>query len=123
MEPAKPKCSNEFLWPAEFPGTLPALGTDGILPSAGEFHHRGSFRYPPIAATLVCVKSQRDVMSLLVHSINSACVIILVFFLLLFFLPFFRYRCWPCVLLSGGCFPQPARWWKVAEDPIYHVSL
>lgn len=85
MEPAKPKCSNEFLWPAEFPGALPALGTDGILPSAGEFHHRGSFRYPPIAATLVCVKSQRDVMSLLVHSINSACVIILVFFFLLLF--------------------------------------
>lgn len=85
MESAKPKCSNEFLWPAEFPGTLPALGTDGILPSAGEFHHRGSFRYPPIAATLVCVKSQREVVWLLVHSMNSVCVIILGLFYFIFF--------------------------------------
>lgn len=44
VEPAKPKRSNEFLWPAEFPGTLPALGPDGILPAAGQLHHRGSFR-------------------------------------------------------------------------------
>lgn len=34
-----------------------------------------------------------------------------------------RYCCRSCVLLLGGCFPQPARWWKVAQDPIYHVSL
>lgn len=39
-----------------------------------------------------------------------------------YLLPSLRYRCWSRVLLSGGCFPQPARWWKVAEDPIYHVS-
>ncbi|XP_044029699.1 derlin-2 isoform X2 [Siniperca chuatsi] len=45
VESAKPKRSHEFLWSAEFPGTLPALGAYGILTSAGQFHHRGSFRY------------------------------------------------------------------------------
>lgn len=44
VEPAKPERPNELLRPAEFPGTLPALGTDGFLPSAGQLHHRGSFR-------------------------------------------------------------------------------
>lgn len=47
LEPAKPKCSNEFLWTTEFPGTLPALGTNGILTFAGQLHYCGSFRYPP----------------------------------------------------------------------------
>lgn len=45
VESAKPKRSHEFLWPAEFPGTLPTLGADGILTSSGQLHHRGSFRY------------------------------------------------------------------------------
>lgn len=45
VESAKPERPHEFLWPAEFPGTLSALGADGILTSAGQLDHRGSFRY------------------------------------------------------------------------------
>lgn len=39
VEPAKSQRPHEFLWPAEFPGALPALGADGVLTSAGELHH------------------------------------------------------------------------------------
>lgn len=33
-----------------------------------------------------------------------------------------RYCRWSCVFLPGGCFPQPARWRKVAKNSIHHVS-
>lgn len=74
VESTEPECSHELLWPAQLSGTLPALGANGILTSAGQLYHRGSFRY--------C--------------------------------------CWSCVLLPGGCFPKSTRWWKVAQDPINH---
>lgn len=78
VEPAKPKCSNEFLWPAEFPGALPALGSDGILTSAGELYYSGSFRYNHIAIVVIIYycgdmlrPKRKWKVCLLVHSVLS----------------------------------------------------
>lgn len=57
LESTKPKRSHEFLWAAEFPGTLPAMGADGILTSAGQLHHRGSSRYLSLSPAVVVVYS------------------------------------------------------------------
>lgn len=54
LESKKSKCSDEFLWPLEFPGTLPALGADGIFTSAGKFHHHRSFRYLSQFSAIYC---------------------------------------------------------------------
>lgn len=100
VESTKPQRAHEFLRAAEFPGALLTLGADGILTSAGQLHHRGSFRYS-ITDLTDTYKDQKGARRL-VDSLNNT------------FLHLFRYRCWSCVLLPGGCFPQPARWWKVA---------
>ena len=52
VESAKPTRPHEFLWPAEFPGTLSSLGADGILTSAGQLHHCGSFRYLSLSSAV-----------------------------------------------------------------------
>ena len=52
VESEKPKRAHEFLWLVELPGTLFALGADGILTSPGELHHRGSFRYRSLSELL-----------------------------------------------------------------------
>lgn len=41
VEPEEPQRPHELLWPPELPGPIPALGSDGLLPPAGELHHRG----------------------------------------------------------------------------------
>lgn len=52
VESEKPKRAYEFLWLAELPGTLFALGADGFLTSPGELNHRGSFRYRSLSELL-----------------------------------------------------------------------
>lgn len=49
LEQEEPQRSHEFLRAPEFPGTFSALGSDGILPPAGQLHHRGSSGYQPVA--------------------------------------------------------------------------
>lgn len=49
LEQEEPQCSHELLWAPELPGPFPSLGSDGILPPAGQLHHRGPSGYQSVA--------------------------------------------------------------------------
>lgn len=121
LEQAEPQRQDEFLWPAELPGALLALGADGILSSAGQLHHRGSSRCPTwlllsVLGTSWALKGRCSVIeriSLILHIQSN---------LFCYLFPS-RYCCGSCVFLPGGCFSQPARWRKVVKNSVYHVSF
>lgn len=105
LEQEEPQRSHELLRAAEFPGTFSPLGSDGLLPPAGQLHHRGpsGYRAAALAAELFSVLPCCHDEKLLFSSLSRDCG-------------------WPRVLLSGGRLSQPAGWRKVVKDPVDHVS-